>query len=68
MILKEVISFYENNDSSVNCVFVFDRVEYGKLFHLLLERNIPPQIVWLLLNMYTNQHQVLLLYGMVYIH
>jgi Reverse transcriptase (RNA-dependent DNA polymerase) len=43
----------------------FDRVEYGKLFQLLLDRNLPPQIIRLLLNMYTNQ-QVRVLWNGVY--
>lgn len=70
MILKEVISFYVNNNSSVNCVFLdaskaFDRVEYGKLFQLLLDRNLPSPILRLLLNMYTDQ-QVRVLWNGVF--
>ena len=61
MILKEVISFYVNNNSQINCIFLdaskaFDRVEYGKLFQLLIDRNLPSHIIRLLLNMYTDQH------------
>jgi len=70
MILKEAISFYVNNNSSVDCVFLdaskaFDHVEYGKLFQLLLDSNLPLQIIRLLLSMYTNQ-QVRILWNGVY--
>jgi len=71
MILKEVISCNVKNNSSVNCVFLdaskaFARVEYGKLFQLLfLDRNLPPQIIRLLLNMYTYQ-QARVLWNAVY--
>jgi len=41
----------------------FDHVEYGKLFQLLLYRNLPPQIIRLLLNMYTNQQVQVLWHG-----
>ena len=34
---------------------VFDRVHYGKLFNLLRQRNLPPTITRLLLDMYTRQ-------------
>jgi len=41
--MKESIAYYVNNGSSVYCTFpddskVFDRVEYSKLFRLLLKR------------------------------
>ena len=47
MVLKEVISYYVNNGSSVFCVFLdatkaFDRVQYSSFFHKLLDRNIDP--------------------------
>lgn len=61
MMLKEVISYYINNDSSLYCVFLdatkaFDKVEYCALFRDLLKRNIPPIIIRILLNIYTGQH------------
>ena len=57
-VLKEAISYYINNDSSVFCTLLdatkaFDRVEYVKLFKLLMVRDIPPVSLRLLLNMYT---------------
>jgi hypothetical protein len=60
MIVKETIAYYTNNNSNVYCVFLdatkaFDKVEYCRLFKLLLSRNIPAFIVRLLLNMYIGQ-------------
>jgi len=60
MIVKEVIAYYVNSDSNVHCVFLdsskaCDKVEYCKLFNLLLNRHIPPHIIRVLLNMYTGQ-------------
>ena len=57
MVLKESISYYVNNGSSVYCTFLdaskaFDRVEYCKLFRELAHRKLPPIIIRLLLNMY----------------
>ena len=47
MVLKEVISYYVNNGSSVFCVFLdatkaFDKVQYCSLFDKLLTRNVDP--------------------------
>jgi hypothetical protein len=69
-IVKEVIAYYVNSNSYVHCVFrdaskAFDKVEYCNLFDLLLNRNIPPHIIRVLLNMYTGQ-QVHLLWNGVY--
>jgi hypothetical protein len=60
MIVKEAISLYTNSNSTVHSVFLdsskaFDRVEYCKLFKLLLNRHVPPHVIRLLLNMYTGQ-------------
>ena len=60
MIVKEAVAHYINSNSDVHCVFLdsskaFDRVEYCKLFKLLLARNIPPHVTRILLNMYTGQ-------------
>ena len=57
-VLKESISYYINNGSSVLCTLLdttkaFDRVKYVKLFKLLMVRDIPPVYLRLLLNMYT---------------
>jgi len=59
MVLKETISYYVNNGSAVFTVFLdatkaFDRIEYCKLFHVLLSRKLPPVFIRLLLNMYTG--------------
>ena len=46
MILKEVISYYVNNGSSVYCTLLdatkaFDRVKYCKFCRVLLDRKLP---------------------------
>ena len=59
LLLKETISYYINNGNSVYCTMLdvtkaFDRVEYCKLFRLLLDHNLPPVIIRFLLDMYTR--------------
>ena len=59
MVLKEVISYYVKNGSSVYCTLLdatkaFDRVEYCKLFRVLLYRKLPVACIQLLANMYTR--------------
>jgi len=59
MILKESIAYYVNNRSSVFCTFLdaskaFDRVNYCKLFRLLIKRSIPACIVRILVYLYTG--------------
>ena len=59
-VLKEIISSYTSRDSMVNCVLLdaskaFDRVNFIKLFTLLIDRGICPLIAILLLNMYLCQ-------------
>jgi len=59
LILKECVSYYNNNHSTVYCTMLdatkaFDRVEYCKLFRQLMLRKIPPIVIRLLLNMYVN--------------
>jgi hypothetical protein len=59
MVLKETLSYYVNNHSSAYCTFLdaskaFDRVNYCKLFNLLLKRGLPACIIRLLINMYTG--------------
>lgn len=61
MVMKEVISHYMSQDSSVFCTFLdaskaFDKVHYCKLFSLLLSRHIPAPVLRLLLNIYTGQY------------
>jgi hypothetical protein len=60
MVLKEVITSFTNGHSGVFCTFLdaskaFDKVNYCKLFKLLLSRNVPPMVIRLLLNSYTGQ-------------
>lgn len=59
MILKESISYYVHNQSSVFCTFLdaskaFDRLHYCKLFKLLLEREVPAHVIRVLINLYTG--------------
>ena len=46
MLLKETVSYYTNNDSSVYCILLdatkaFDRIQYSRLLEILLDRNFP---------------------------
>jgi len=59
MILKETMAYYSSNHSSVFCSFLdatkaFDRVNYCKLFRLLIKRHLPAHVICLLINMYSN--------------
>jgi hypothetical protein len=59
MILKETIAYYVENQSPVFCTFLdaskaFDKVNYCKLFNLLLKRDLPVLIIRILANMYTS--------------
>ena len=59
MILKKSVSYYVNNNTSVYCTFLdaskaFDRVEYSKLFRLLMKRKLPAIVLRMLCNMYVN--------------
>lgn len=59
-IVKDTIDYYKSRGGTVYCVSLdaskaFDRVDFCKLFRLLLERNVNPVIIRLLINMYTNQ-------------
>ena len=70
MIMKETVSHYINNNSTVHCVFLdatkaFDRVEYCKLFKLLEERDMPPHVIRVLLNLYTG-HQVRVMWNGIF--
>ena len=60
MVLKETVAYYTSNESSVHCVMLdatkaFDRVDYYKMFAVLINRNISPVLIRFLLNLYTNQ-------------
>ncbi len=56
-ISTEIISYYTFNGSNVYTVLLnaFDRVNYCKLFRKLLDRNMSPLVLRLLLYIYTNQ-------------
>ena len=56
-LITETIEYYHTRRSNVYMMLLdatkaFDRVKYSKLFNLLIERDICPLIVRLLLNMY----------------
>jgi hypothetical protein len=60
MVLREVITSYVSEHSTVYCTFLdaskaFDKINYCRLFELLLRRKIPRTILRLLLNIYTGQ-------------
>jgi Reverse transcriptase (RNA-dependent DNA polymerase) len=59
MVLKETIAYYVQQDSMVYCTMLdvtkaFDRVQYCKLFRLLVDRKLTAVWVRLLANMYMN--------------
>ena len=59
MVLKETLTFYINNGGTVfstllDATKAFDRVDYIKLFKLLVSRRLPPVYLCFLLNRYTN--------------
>ena len=59
-VLEEVIQYYKNNNTDVYIMMLdaskaFDRVEYTKLFSLLVDRSLCPVVCRLLMFMYTNQ-------------
>ena len=60
-VVSECINYYLQHGSNTHVVFLdaskaFDRVEYVKLFSLLIHKGLDPIICRLLLNMYTNQN------------
>jgi len=59
MVLKESLAYYTVDGGSAFCALLdatkaFDRVNYCKLFRILLDRDIPAVYLRLLLNFYTN--------------
>ena len=55
LILKESIEYHVHKSSTVFCTMldatkVFDRVEYCRLFRLLIDRGLPPVVVRLLVS------------------
>ena len=60
LVFKETIQYYTNEHSNVYSVLIdatkaFDRVNFCKLFSKLLDREMPKQVLMMLLNLYTNQ-------------
>ena len=58
-VLKEALAYYVDNKSSVYCTFLdatkaSDRVNYCKLFRLLVGRNLPPLLLRVMLNFYVS--------------
>lgn len=58
--LKETISYFLNNKSNVYVCLLdaskaFDKVHYGKLFRLLIDRKLPAIVIRFLLDNYTRQ-------------
>ena len=59
MVMKECLAYYAVDGGSAFCTLLdatkaFDRVNYCKLFKLLLKRSVPPIYLRFLLNLYTN--------------
>ena len=59
-VLLEVVDYYLDNSGVVYCMALdaskaFDRVEFGRLFTLLLKRGINPLFIRILCEMYTAQ-------------
>ena len=60
-VLKEVIKYYNNRGSDVFCCMVdatkaFDRLKFGKIFHILLNKNLQISMERILYDMYTHQN------------
>ena len=59
-VVKEVASYYNARGSDIYVCMLdaskaFDRVNYGKLFKLLMSRKLPAVVLRLILDMYTRQ-------------
>ena len=60
-VVNEIIKYYLNNDTNVNVTLLdaskaFDRVNYLKLFRILVRRKLNPLILRFLIILYTNQY------------
>ena len=60
VILREVIQNYIEGHINVYCCLLdaskaFDKVHYGKLFTILLARNVSPYVIRLLIDSYVRQ-------------
>ena len=58
--MREIVSHYTSRSSRVymcalDATKAFDKVNFPKLFHLLLKRNVPSVILRIVLDMYTRQ-------------
>ena len=58
--VKEIISYYNSNHSDVYACLVdaskaYDKLNFGKLFQILIDRGIPNLIIRLLFQSYTHQ-------------
>ena len=58
--LNEIVQYYINNKSTVyvlmlDCSKAFDRVNYIKLFSILIDKGLCPSVIRVLINLYTNQ-------------
>jgi hypothetical protein len=61
LILKDVVTHYLNRDSNVFCCFIdaskaFDRLRHDILFEMLLQRNVNPLIVKVIMDIYERQY------------
>lgn len=59
--LMETVNYFQQNKSDVYVLLLdatkaFDKVNYVKLFNLLMDRGMNPLLIRCLLYMYTNQH------------
>ena len=59
-VLNEVAKYYNNKRTNVHCMLIdasqaFDRVDYVKLFSLLVDKKLCPVILRFLLSLYTRQ-------------
>jgi len=60
MISKETLAYYASHNSRVFCTFLdaskaFDRVNYSKLFNILVDRDLSSYVIRILINMYITQ-------------
>ena len=60
-LVKEIIGYYHNHSSVVYACLVdaikaFDRLNYGKLFQLMHDREMPKVIIRLIFQNYLNQN------------